>query len=147
MNEMVRTSMIYCDTCRRLREILRDAPWSSFDLLSSLIVLGVGGYFIIHQELFQRFDGLYRMFSEWGSEGVWGALFVSCGTFGLAMVGWPSRPSFGLRLLARMAVSFCLITVTINHFGTDPPTAGVITNGVLSIAATWGILRTRRYGR
>lgn len=147
MNPVKRYVLVYCDTCRRLREILKEAPWSSFDLLSSVIVLGLGVYLLFQPNLFEQFGGLYRVFAEWADEMGWGALFVSCGLFGLGMVCWPARPVFGLRLLARMAVAFCLLTLTINYLGNNPPAAAAITNAVLSLAATWGILRTRRHGR
>lgn len=142
-----RYTQVYCNTCRRIREILKEAPWSSFDLLSSLIVLGLGAYLFVTPDLFDRFGGIYHVFAAWADEVWWGALFVSCGFFGLGMVCWPARPLFSLRLLARMAVAFCLLTLTINHLGNSPPPAATITNSVLSLAATWGILRTRRHGR
>lgn len=141
------TASVYRGVYRRMHEIMADAPYSSFDLLGSLIAFGIGLYLTWMPDLFDRYGGLYGTLARWADEPWWGALFSLCGASGLAAVCWPARPPFGLRLLARMGVAFCLVAMAINHLDNSPPAAGAITHGVLSLASVWGILRTRHHGR
>ena len=46
-------------TVQRLRRIFLEAPWSSYDLLSALIVSGIGLYLWLNADMFQHIGGVY----------------------------------------------------------------------------------------
>lgn len=134
-------------TVRRLRAILLDAPWSSYDLLSSLIVAGLGVYLLIVPGLFQSVGGVYAPFASVAGERVWGGLFLACGIVGVMNVLWFGRPPFGVRLLSRMGVAFCLLCFALNNLLYQPPPLSTVTYALLSVWALWGIARTKSSGR
>lgn len=134
-------------TIRRLRQIALDAPWSVYDLLSSLIVLGVGVYLLVAQTMFSGVGGVYYTLASVASEGVWGATFFCCGLIGLANTLWCVRPPFSIRLLARMAVAFCLLSFAFNNLLNEPPPLSTVPYSLLSLWSVWGILRTHTSGR
>lgn len=134
-------------TIRRLREILLDAPWSSYDLLSSAIVTGIGGYLFLVPNLFQHIGGVYAPFAAVASERVWGGLYLACGLVGVGNTLWCVMPTFGLRLLSRMGIAFCLLCFALNNLLYQPPPLSSVTYGLLSLWALWGIARTRSSGR
>lgn len=134
-------------TLRRLRSILIEAPWSSYDLLSSLIVAGLGVYLLIVPDLFQCVGGVYAPFASVASERVWGGLFLACGIVGVMNVLWCERPPFGFRLLSRMGVAFCLLCFALNNLLYQPPPLSTVTYALLSVWALWGIARTKSSGR
>lgn len=134
-------------TLRRLRAILIEAPWSSYDLLSSLIVAGLGVYLLLVPNLFQHVGGVYAQFASVASERMWGGLFLACGVVGIGNVLWCEKPSFGLRLLSRMGVAFCLLCFALNNLLYKPPPLSTVTYSLLSVWALWGIVRTKSSGR
>lgn len=134
-------------TVRRLRQIALEAPWSVYDLLSSLIVFGIGVYLLCSPTMFYAVGGVYQSFAGVASERVWGVLFTACGFVGCANTLWCVRPGFGLRLISRMAVAFCLLSFALNNLLYDPPPLSTVTYFFLSAWAIWGILRTRSSGR
>lgn len=134
-------------TTRRLRSILLDAPWSSYDLLSSLIVAGIGLYLLLVPDLFQGVGGVYVQFATVASERVWGGLFLACGLVGAANTLWCVIPAFSVRLLSRMGVAFCLLCFALNNLLYRPPPLSTVTYVLLSVWALWGILRTKSSGR
>ncbi len=134
-------------TVRRLRDILLEAPWSSYDLLSSSIVSGIGLYLLIYSEMFQQIGGVYLQFAAVANERVWGGLFLACGVVGVGTTLWCVQPSFGARLLARMGVAFCMLCFALNNLLYNPPPLSTVTYVLLSVFALWGILRTKASGR
>lgn len=132
---------------RRFRSIMMDAPWSSYDLLSSLIVFWIGLYLLIHPTMFQQIGGVYTQFSSVANESSWGGLFLACGVVGIGTTLWCVKPSFGARLLSRMGVAFCLLCFALNNLLYDPPPLSTVTYGCLSVWSLWGILRTKASGR
>ena len=83
--------MTACRLCERLREILHEAPWSSYDLIVSSIVFWLGVYLLMSPGLFGEFSGVYKMLSRLGDEFVWGWSFLACGVSGLLNVLWITR--------------------------------------------------------
>lgn len=124
-----------------------DAPWSSFDLMSSSITFWIGVYLLLNQDMFAQVGGVYRAMAQVVDEWVWGSLFVGLGTLGLMTVLWCVAPPFGWRLLARMGVAFCLVSFALNNLSYSPPPLSFITYSFLAIWAMWGVLRTRASGR
>lgn len=131
----------------RVCEILLEAPWSAYDLLSSLIVAGVGLYLLLEPRLFQQVGGVYTTFASIAQERVWGGLFLACGVVGLGNTLWCVKPAFEMRLLSRMGVAFCLLCYALNNLLYRPPPLSTVTYGLLSLWALWGILRTKSSGR
>ena len=134
-------------TCRRLRDILTEAPWSNYYLLAALAVFGIGLYLLAHPDMFGYVGGVYRQMAGVASERQWGALFVVCGLFGLGVVLWCRLPAFLWRLLARMAVAFCVLVLAINNLLNRPPPLSTVTYALLAVWSVWGILRTKSSGR
>ena len=134
-------------TIRRLRAILIEAPWSSYDLLSSAIVTGIGVYLLLVPDLFQHIGGVYAPFAAVADEYLWGLLYLACGIVGMGTTLWCVMPTFGLRLLSRMGIAFCLLCFALNNLLYQPPPLSSVTYGLLSLWALWGIARTRSSGR
>ena len=134
-------------TCRRLRDILAEAPWSNYDLLISLIVFGVGLYMLVCRTMFQHIGGVYAKMAQVADELTWGLLFVACGGISFAITIWCYAPGFLWRLGARMATAFCLLVLAGNNALHMPPPLSTVTYILLAIWAVWGILRTRSSGR
>lgn len=139
--------LFYCRFCGRLREILYEAPWSSYDLITTSITFWLGLYLLLSPGLFREFSGVYQVLARLGSEQAWGWMFLIFGSVGLLNVLWLTRPPFPVRLLSRMGVAFCLLSLSINHLGNRPPPASAITYTVLSLAALWSVWRTKTSGR
>lgn len=139
--------LLYCGTCRRVREIMIDAPWSNFDLLASLITTGIGLYLLLSPEVLGAVGGVYTAMALLGPGCQWGLLFIGLGALGLVTVLWCISPSFGIRLLARMGTAFCLLTFAFNNLLYTPPPLSSITYVLLSVWSIWGILRTKASGR
>lgn len=123
------------------------APWSSFDLLASLIVLWIGVYLWLMPDMFSHIGGVYATFSRLAPEWVWGTGFFAAGWIGLMTVLWCVQPRFGWRLLARMGVAFCLLLFAFNNLRHFPPPLSAITYVWLSLWALWGVVRTRSSDR
>jgi len=134
-------------TVRHLRDVLISAPWSIYDLLSSLIVAGIGLYLLIYPRMFQQVGGVYAQFSAIADEWIWGWVYGMVGLSGLAVTLWCETPSFVIRLFARMSVAFCLLCFALNNLLYNPPPLSTVTYLVLSVAALWGIARTKSSGR
>lgn len=143
--------MTYCRFCERLREILYEAPWSSFDVITASVVFWLGVYLSLHAGLFEQYGGqyggVYNVMARLGSELVWGAMFLFLGTVGLLNTLWLVRPPFSTRMLSRMGIAFCITSLAINNLGHDPPLASTVTYCVLSAAALWSVWRTKSSGR
>ncbi len=137
----------HCGTCRRVREVMTTAPWSSFDLLASLIVTWIGVYLWLMPDMFGHIGGVYAAFARLAPEWVWGTSFCVAGGIGLMTVLWCVRPRFGWRLLARMGVAFCLLLFAFNNLSHFPPPLSAVTYVWLSLWALWGVVRTRSYDR
>lgn len=137
----------YCRLCARLRDILYEAPWSSFDLISTCVLFWIGVYLISNDSLFDKFNGVYNVLSRFGDESLWGWMFLFFGFSGMVNVLWIYIPSFGFRLLARMGVAFCFTSLALNNLGTNPPPISAITYSVLSVSALWAVYRTKPCGK
>ena len=137
----------YCGTCRRIRDVMSSAPWSSFDLLASLIVLWIGGYLWLMPDMLWRFDGVYSTFARLAPAWAWSTGFCTAGGIGLMTVLWCVRPRFAWRLLARMSAAFCLLLFAFNNLSHFPPPLSAITYVWLSLWALWGVVRTRASDR
>ncbi len=148
-SKMTRDSafMAYCRFYKRLREILYEAPWSSFDLIMASVVFWLGVYFSENTGLFDQYGGVYHVMARLGSELVWGTMFCFFGIVGMLNTLWLSRPPFSTRMLSRMGVAFCLTSLAINNLGNTPPLASSITYCVLSLSALWSVWRTKSSGR
>lgn len=131
----------------RLYEILYEAPWSSLDLILSSATMWIGAYLLLSPNLFGHYGAMYGGLSVIGGEWAWGLGFLSAGLFGLWTVLWLGRPSFTIRLLARMVVAFFVLSLMLNNMAHRPPPLSAITYGVLSLASIWGIWRTKASGR
>lgn len=137
--------VIYCESCLRLRRIMAEAPWANYDLIVSAILVGVGGYLLAMPDMFGHYK-VYATLARFGTPALWGALFFASGLASFGVAAWPDRPSFALRLMARMMVAFCLCSVALNNLGDTPPPVSTVTYSVLALAALWAVLRTR-HGR
>lgn len=131
----------------RLREILISAPWSSFDLISSLITLGLGVYLSFNISMFDEFGGAYNTLGRFGSEVVWAIILILGGLYSVVATLWCIKPYFVVRLLSRMVVSFCVVSIFLNNLGNSPPPLSTVTYGILSLFCVWGIIRTSPRGR
>jgi len=131
----------------RLRRILLEAPWSSYDLLSALIVSGIGLYLWLNAEIFQHIGGVYQQMADVATERQWGILFMGCGGFALIITLWCVAPPFLWRLSARMATAFCLLVLAGNNLLNFPPPLSTVTYLLLALWSVWGILRTQASGR
>ena len=136
-----------CAVCRRFQRIMADAPWSSYDLLASLIVFGVGVFLWVTPQMFSHIGGVYQPMANVAEERAWGLLFIGCGLWGLGVTLWGRAPGFLCRLSGRMATAFCLLILAGNNVMNLPPPLSSVTYLMLSLWAVWGILRTRNHGR
>lgn len=134
-------------TMRRLRAVMIDAPWSSFDLLASLIVSWIGLYLWWRPDMFGHIGGVYTAFARLAPEWAWGCAFMLVGGLSLATVLWCERPRFAWRLLARMLIAFFLLLFAFNNLSHSPPPLSTITYVWLSCWALWGVVRTCPSGR
>jgi hypothetical protein len=110
-------------------------------------VAGIGLYLLLVPSLFQCVGGVYAQFAAVASERVWGGLYLACGVVGIGNTLLCERPTFGLRLLSRMGVAFCLLCFALNNLLYKPPPLSTVTYGLLSAWALWGIARTKSSGR
>lgn len=60
-----------CGTCQRIREIMLKAPWLNFDLMTSVIVCGIGFYLLLMPGMFQAIGGVYSGMARLGPEWAW----------------------------------------------------------------------------
>ncbi len=137
----------YCRFCERLRMILLEAPWSSFDLIAASIAFWLGLYLLLQPELFGHFDRVYLMLRQIGDAKTWGAMLLLFGAVGLLNVLWFTQVIFTLRLLARMGIAFCFSCLALTNLGNNPPPASAIVYAVLAISTLWSVWRTRPRGR
>jgi len=124
-------TLAYCRFCERLRMILLEAPWSSFDLIAASIAFWLGLYLLFKPDLFGHFD----------------KVLFSFGAIGLLNVLWFVWVSFTLQLLARMGIAFCFSCLALTNLGSDPPPASAIVYAVLALSTLWSVWRTRPRGR
>jgi uncharacterized membrane protein HdeD (DUF308 family) len=107
----------------------------------------MGIYLLIIPNLFDEIGGVYALLAGIGSGQMWGAIFLSCGGFSLIINIWCHRPRFEWRLLARMGLAFCMLALAFNHLAFSPWPLSTITYCILSVAALWGVIRTKVSGR
>lgn len=146
---------VYCGICERLREILLQAPWSSFDLIAASVAFWVGVYLTSLPVLFdpyptalwEMYPKLYPITARLGSAQSVGAMFALSGFAGILNSLWISRPPFLVRLFARMIVAFCLSAMALDMLGNPYPPIATPTHCVLAIAALWSVWRTPSSGR
>ena len=136
----------YCRFCEPIRNILYDAPWSSFDLIAGSTVFWLGCYLLASPGLFDSYD-VYKVLARLGNETVWGTMFVFFGSFDLIVLIWYKKLTFAVRLLSRMGIAFCFTSLSFNNLGSVPPPESAITYSILALAANWSVLRTRSDGR
>lgn len=139
---MTRLFVTYCAICLRLRNVLAEAPWSSFDLVSGALVWWVGCYMVASPEVLSL--GSHKILNALGSTAPY--VFVGCGLLGWASVCWPSRPPFLLRLTARMGLTYCVVLLFIEDYARNPPPLSVFTHATLAVASAWGLCRTKTRG-
>ncbi len=137
--------ILRCRSCWRVQSILLEAPYSNFDLLSGLIVFWIGAYLLADPTIFDQISA-YPGFARIAEELVWGACFALSGTLGLGTVLWCVRPGFLWRLLARMAVAFCLVSFALNNLCFYPPPLSTVTYLWLGAWSLLGVLRTKSNG-
>lgn len=136
----------WCFWCARFREIMLEAPWSSFDLAMSFILVLAGGYLITNFEWLESTYAIYRSLSGCLGLQAYGFVCLIAGMVQMVSVLWPSLPSFECRLFARMGVCFCFVVFSLNQLANVPPPVGAITHFVLSGLSIWIVLRTSRGG-
>lgn len=129
--------------CHRMRHLLWRAPYSTFDFTMSVTLVFMGIYLWIVDDLFTRYAGVYLPMVRVMDQSYWCVTFFCCGLYGLLIVLWPKRPLFILRILARMAIAFCLISFALNNLSSHPPPISAILYSMLSLIAIWSIIRTR----
>jgi hypothetical protein len=129
--------------CNRVRYLLWRAPFSLFDFIMSLCILFMGMHMLIAFDLFAQFGGIYARMNAVMSQPKWAVIFILCGAYSLFIVLWPRRPIFVLRLLARMALAFCLIAFALNAMLHHPPPASGTLVLILALFSLWSIVRTR----
>jgi len=129
--------------CYRLRHLLWRAPYSIFDLAMSAGFLAMGLHLLLFPDLFSRFDGVYFPMRRVMDQAMWAWVFIGCGGYGLLLVLWPRRPRFILRLLARMAVAFCLLSFALDNLSSYPPPMSGMLYAVLAVFSIWSIVRIR----
>jgi hypothetical protein len=129
-----------------LREILLEAPWSSFDLALSAILLLRGAYLLFGFTTLESAFSLYRPLSGWLSYWAYGLICLLAGVAQAMATLWPSIPPFEIRLLARLGVCFCAALFALNQVSNVPPPVGAITHLVLAVLSIWSVLRTSRAG-
>jgi peptidoglycan/LPS O-acetylase OafA/YrhL len=139
--------LFWCGVCRRLREILLDAPWSSFDLIAATTIGLIGGYFMLP---FPVYD-LYPIYSTLGvvsHEDALGALFLMAGIQAVLITIYCEKPPFFARLCARIAIALCFLILFCNAAiqGPPPPPSAIFWS-IQFMAAVLGVARTRRHGR
>ena len=143
---LMATPSRWCFWCARFREIMLEAPWSSFDLAMSIILILGGTYLIAGFAMLESAYTLYKPLA--GIMGLWayGWICFLAGSVQAICVLWPSRPLFEWRLFARMGVCFCFVVFSLNQIANVPPPVGAITHFVLSGLSIWSVLRTSRTG-
>lgn len=146
MNER-RLTIFYCRFCERLRIILLQAPWSSFDLIVSSIVFWLGVYFTASPGFMEAYSDVFKALDTLGGVQSWGALMLVFGSLGVLNVLWLDRPRFLIRLVARMGVAFSLVVMTLNHINAYHVPPSTVTYAVLSVSALWSVWRTKSSGR
>lgn len=132
-------------TGRRLQSILSDAPWSNHDLLSGLILLGIGGLLFYDPTIYTKLRTL-NFIAQSGYTSEWSGLFLFSVGYGLAVTLWCLAPPFPLRIAARMFYAFCFLTLAFSswQFAATP---SAITFSLIALWSVWGVLRTQTSGR
>lgn len=143
---LMATPSRWCFWCARFREIMLDAPWSSFDLAMSIILVLRGCYLVVGFTLLEPVYTIYKPLA--GIMGLWayGWVCLIAGMIQCISVLWPVRPPFEIRLFARMGVCFCFVVFSLNQISNVPPPIGAITHLVLSGLSIWSVLRTSKTG-
>lgn len=129
--------------CYRVRHVLWRMPYAIFDLALALSVGTMGGYLLYQTDLFGRYAGVYLPMTRYADQDHWAWLFVVSGALGVAVVLWPRRPPFLLRVLARMLTAFCVLSFALNNLSNAPPPVSAFFYGVIALFAVWAVLRTR----
>jgi len=132
-------------TGRRLQGILTEAPWSNHDLLSGLILLGIGGLLFYDPTVYTKLRTL-NFIAHSGYTSEWSGLFLFSGLYGMAVTLWCLAPPLSLRIAARMLYAFCFLTLAFSswQFAATP---SAITFSLIALWSVWGILRTQPSGR
>lgn len=130
---------------RRLREILLDAPWSSFDLIAALVIGLLGFYFLLPFDAYALYP-TYATLGTLAGEQTIGSLFLLTGVQALAVVIYCEKPPLGARLCARVAMAICFLIMLGNTVARAPPPPSLVLWGVLFAASLLGVLRTRQHG-
>lgn len=132
--------------CRRLRDILADAPWSNHDLLVSISLMLMGTILIIDPDAFSKLRALAYLHHRGGAQ-VWSLLFLGCGVTQFTVTLWRQSPPFWIRLLARMCGAFCFVLLALSSALFSVTTPSMVVYLMLAIWSVWGILRTHASGR
>lgn len=124
------------------------APWSSFDLALSAILILRGAYILIAFEFLEVTYSyiLYRQLSGWLSLQTYGWICLIAGLLQSISTLWPTRPPFEVRLMTRLSVCFCMLIFSLNQISNIPPPIGAITHFILALLSVWSVLRTSRTG-
>lgn len=137
-----------CLTCRHFRDVLFRAPYSNVDFWTGLMLVLMGGYLLYQPFLFtEYFVNVYSPIVHLFTQQVWALQFMTFGLYALAVVLWPQRPHFMVRLFARMGTSFCFLALAMNHLSYPVPPLGVIVYITLSMMCVVSILRTKCHVR
>lgn len=133
-------------TCRRIREIMSEAPWSNHDLFVSLTLIAIGTGLYIYPEVFTELRALAYL-NKLASLSVWVTFFLFSGFVNLAVVLWCETPPFTIRLLVRMLGAFCFLIMAFSGLMFSVLIPSTIVYSMIAIWSIWGILRTQASGR
>lgn len=133
-------------TCRRIREIMSEAPWSNHDLFASLTLIAIGMGLYVYPGMFSLLRSLAYL-NQLASPSIWVIFFLFSGFVNLAVVLWCETPPFTVRLLVRMLGAFCFLLMAFSGLMFSVLIPSTIVYGMIAIWSIWGILRTQASGR
>lgn len=114
----------------------------------SVVLLLRGTYILLYEDaLLEVYPQLYLQLANTVSLFIYALVCLLAGAVSLITTLWPIRPSYGLRLFARMGVAFCFVQFTLNQMAAPVLAVGAITHLILALMAVWSVLRTRHGGR
>lgn len=133
-------------TCRRIREIMSEAPWSNHDLFVSLTLIFIGISLYFFPETFSNLRA-FAYLNNLATSEFWEVFFLFSGIINLTVVLWCKTPPFAVRLLSRMLGAFCFLLMALSGIMFSLVIPSTIVYGMIAVWSIWGILRTQASGR
>lgn len=136
--------MVVIDALERygqnLRLILRDHPTDTVDLLCALILVAVGGTFVLPYNTFAA-NAAFRNLAIIASETVWGYALLSVAVFSIVAT---ASMQWHLRFAGAILRTFLFVFLSGLFYWTDYRLPGGSLYGVLALAAYWSATRLSR---